>query len=68
MKPTAWKTAPISCTCEVMRSATEFCELPTIAAYPTQGGGWMALCFKHSLKHTEATKTEVLIARGETWA
>lgn len=62
-----WVTRPISCTCEVMREG-KTCDLPTVAAYPAWGGGWMALCHKHAAKHTEATPTDELITRGETWA
>lgn len=66
-----WATAPISPTCEVhvrRDGITCDCEMATHAAYPAWGGGWMALCYLHSLKHTEATPTDELIARGETWA
>lgn len=65
-----WKTAPISCTCEVLGNGmVKECGQPTHAAYPASGGGWMALCFKHALKHTEALPTDSLIAlKGERWA
>lgn len=61
-----WKTAPISPTCEVMRAGKrEMCGLPTSSAYPTHGGGWMALCHKHAAKHLEAISIEKLITKGE---
>lgn len=66
-----WKTAPISCTCEVLLPVPGevFCEEPTFAAYPAWGGGWMALCHNHAQKHRyEATATNLLIHSGETWA
>lgn len=66
MKTELWTTEPISCTCEVMRGQ-EFCDAPTVAAYPAMSRGWMALCFKHSLKHPEATPTDELIQKGEAW-
>lgn len=64
-----WKTAPISCTCEVLLSLKplKFCEAPTVAAYPTMGGGWQSLCFSHAMKHPEAPRTDALIKAGETW-
>jgi len=47
----------------------EFCEKPTVAAYPTMGGGWMALCALHARKHfpNAALSTDDLIRNGETW-
>ena len=66
---TNWKTKPISCTCEVIISyePLRFCGLATVKAYPAAGGGWMALCYKHGLKHTEAFDTDELIRAGEVW-
>lgn len=32
------------------------------------GGGWMALCFKHGLKHNEARQIEDVIASGESFS
>lgn len=63
-----WKNKPISCTCEVLISYGKFCDKPTEAAYPADGGGWMALCMMHSLKHKEATPVVVLINDGQTFA
>jgi hypothetical protein len=73
MKTTQWKTAPISPTCEVMRShkPERCCDAPTTYAYPAMGQGWMALCFKHAqkhLKHGGAVHVDILITRGEKWA
>lgn len=63
-----WKTAPISCTCEqFIDSMVTQCGHPTVAAYPAQGGGWMALCYKHALKHGSAQRTDALISKGERW-
>lgn len=77
MKPTqTWKTAPISCTCEVLAGgsnkalANSFCDKPTTHAYPAMGSGWMALCARHAqrhLKHGGAISTDELIKRGEVW-
>lgn len=69
MTPPAWRTEPISCTCEVMLSATVLCDEPTTHAYPSMGCGWMALCEKHSKRHLPngAIPVEELIAKGETW-
>lgn len=69
---TDWKTAPISCTCEVLLSCETLtmCDKPTTAAYPAMSGGWMALCEKHAQQHLEtggAVPTEELIKKGETW-
>ena len=69
---TTWKTAPISATCEVMLpradQKTLFCDEPTALAYPTHGGGWMALCAKHGEKHAKyALPIEELIESGETF-
>lgn len=69
-----WKTAPISPVCEVLRNthAKEYdekvCGLPAFAAYKAAGGGWMALCAAHALKHGEATHIETLIQDGERFA
>lgn len=66
----AWKTAPISPTCEVRdwaKSKSKACDAPTVKAYPTMGSGWMALCQAHGRKHTEAFSTDELIRTGETW-
>lgn len=65
---TDWKTEPISSTCQVRdwsKSKSKQCDDPTVKAYPTMGNGWMSLCFKHGLRHTEAFKTDELIANGE---
>lgn len=69
-----WKTEPISCVCEVMEKyhplmPVRVCEKPTVAAYPAMGGGWMALCVRHSRKHLPngAIPTDNLIRGGETW-
>lgn len=70
MKPSKWKTEPISCTCEVGLCSGDppsLCGDPTVAAYKAWGFGWMALCYKHALKHSEAVRTDILIASGETW-
>jgi hypothetical protein len=61
-----WKTAPISPTCEVLR-LSGMCDQPTSFAYPAMGGGWMALCYKHGLKHIHAIHVDKLIASGEKW-
>lgn len=61
-----WKTKPISPTCEVMA-----CDKPTTAAYQAMGGGWMALCARHAIKHFKhgcAIRTDELIANGETFS
>lgn len=72
----AWKTAPISCTCEVTMDMKhqllkgKYCDKPTTHAYPAMGGGWMALCARHAqkhLKHGGAISTDELIKRGERW-
>jgi hypothetical protein len=74
-----WLAEAISCTCEVMvgnkparkchAPTVEFCEKPTVAAYPAMGGGWMALCERHARKHLPggAYRTDELIAKGATW-
>jgi len=61
-----WKNEPISSTCEVL-VGSGFCGEATVKAYPAMGGGWMALCYRHGLKHSEAFSTDQLIAAGETW-
>ncbi len=78
MKTATWKTAPISHTCEKLRTGLFFnkcempkdgmCDAPTSYAYPAQGGGWMALCFRHGQKHLPQIQTiEELIRAGETF-
>lgn len=63
---TDWKTEPISPTCRVMIAKGEFCDRPTDRCYPAMGGGWMALCFKHSLKHSATSfRIQELIETGE---
>lgn len=67
-----WLVHPISCTCEVELSGEEprYCDKPTTAAYPTMGGGWMALCARHAakhLKHDGAVPTDELISKGAKW-
>lgn len=64
-----WKSAPISCTCEVLLSVNpvKFCDEATVRVYPASGGGWMALCREHGRKHTEACLAELVIANGEKW-
>lgn len=68
-----WRTLPISPTCEVLNGKDEngnwkFCELATDKAYPASGKGWMSLCVKHGLKHSEAIPVEQLILSGETFS
>lgn len=69
-RATAWKTAPISSTCEVMTSPDylrEPCGKPTACAYPAMGGGWMALCAQHGEKHSDiSTPIGELLSNGET--
>lgn len=64
-----WKTAPISPTCEVRIGRDgSFCGRASDLAYPAMGGGWMALCLAHGLKHVKhggALKIETLIKGGE---
>lgn len=70
-----WKTAPISCTCEFIEdyrvpAPDGLCNAATTHAYPAMGGGWVALCFKHShphVRHGWAESTDELIRRGERW-
>lgn len=68
-----WKTAPISPTCECIGSTRpdggfNFCGATTSYAYPASGGGWMALCHRHGIKHLPQIKTiENLITGGETF-
>ena len=67
-----WKTAPISCTCEV-GMPPYLCDKPTTHAYPAMGGGWMALCARHArhaqkrIKYGGAVSVDELIRNGETW-
>lgn len=71
----AWKTRPISPTCEKIvgyRAGAAgddrytFCDCATSFAYPAAGGGWMALCYRHGLKHQPHVSTiEDLIEGGE---
>jgi hypothetical protein len=61
-----WKNQPISPVCEVSFVHGR-CDLPTVAAYPAWGHGWMALCCKHAVKHPKAFKTDELISKGEIW-
>lgn len=73
MKQKAWKSAPISPTCEVMMGREGdriiFFIRPTDFAYPCQGSGWMALCSQHAEKHQPHVKTvEELVKDGEEWA
>lgn len=68
-----WRTKPISATCEVLlgkdaKGQRMFCDLPTESAYPAMGGGWMALCLRHSVKHIAAPHIEDLIGSGEKFA
>lgn len=71
-RPVPVSREPISPTCEVVRKKVKgnwtFCDLPTAKAYPAQGGGWQALCYKHGLKHDEAFTTDELIRAGNKWA
>lgn len=66
MKTKKWKTAPISPTCENWDENRQPCGRATSFAYPADGGGWMALCYRHGLKHLPQILTiETLIQRGE---
>lgn len=58
---------PISPTCEVYIRKDTQCGLPATHAYPAAGGHWMALCYKHSLKHREAFSIDDLIRGGQTF-
>ncbi len=62
-----WETAPISPTCEVMMNE-RFCDLPTTHVYPTAGGGWMALCYKHAQKHLPNGVIPVALVFAPGWA
>lgn len=66
VKSAEWKTAPISPTCHVMLTKDKLCDQATDRCYPAMGGGWMALCFKHSRKHyTHSFGIQELIKGGE---
>jgi len=74
MKPSStWRTAPISCTCEVKVATnpdpeTGLCNDPTDYAYPAMGSGWMALCARHAQPHLSVSGVigvDELINRGE---
>lgn len=68
LNPKDWHTQPISPVCQVLTGSPRgFCEDPTEKAYPAMGGGWMALCFMHGAKHSEAFHIEQLISDGETF-
>lgn len=41
----------VNLTCEHRYGEKHFCHAPTVAAYPTMGGGYMALCRTHAEKH-----------------
>lgn len=61
-----WKTEPISPTCQVSLAKDKFCGQATDRCYPAMGGGWMAMCFKHSLKHrAHSFRIQELIESGE---
>lgn len=74
-KSTGWQTAPISCTCEYLdalkdgiNAVPKFCGEPTDFAYPTQGGGWMALCGHHGKHHLpHIFPIEKVIESGEVF-
>ena len=66
-----WQNAPISATCEVVSSDTDYtvCGEPSAYAYPAMGRGWMSLCRKHALKHhPHCASIPRLISEGETLA
>ena len=62
-----WESKPISPTCQVLLDlkTEKFCDKPTAAAYPAMGGGWMALCHVHAMKHPYAPRIDELIHKGE---
>lgn len=67
MKIKKWTTAPISPTCEVLTGTGHaMCDSVTEYAYPAMGGGWMALCGAHGIKHLpHASHVSDLILKGE---